>query len=166
MSKSKTIDKTTVRNAVLATLQRELAVIRAAAEDAAEGATHEENRPEHDKDMRSTEASYLARGQAGRAQELSVAIATLEAMPIRAFGPDDKVSGSAVVNVEIDGDTPALFFVASAGGGVTVTVDGVTLQTITARSPVGAALLGKSVGDVAEVKTQQGMREYEIVSIA
>jgi len=35
-----------------------------------EGATHEENKPENDKDTRALEQSYLARGQAQRVVEL------------------------------------------------------------------------------------------------
>ena len=46
----------------------------ARAVDAAEGATHEENRAEGDKDMRSTEASYVARGHAERTVQLEQAL--------------------------------------------------------------------------------------------
>jgi transcription elongation GreA/GreB family factor len=164
-AKGEPIDKRTVRGAFVALLEREIAVVHAAAEDAAAGATHEENKPEHDKDMRSTEASYLARGQAERVQELAREVGVLQSMLLRAFGANDAIASSALVRVVIDADSKAVFFVAPVAGGMTATVDGIAIQAITPRSPVGAALLGKCLGDVAEVRTQQGVREYEIVSI-
>ena len=50
------------------------------------GATHEETRAEGPKDMRSTEASYLARGLAGRVVELTDASSRLAGTPLRAYG--------------------------------------------------------------------------------
>jgi transcription elongation GreA/GreB family factor len=158
-------DKRMVRDAFVALLEREIAIVRAAAEDAAAGATHEENKPEHDKDMRSTEASYLARGQAERVQELSREVSLLHSMQLRDYAEDDVVAIAAIVRVEIDAESRAVFFIVPVAGGMTATVDGVAIQAITPRSPVGSALIGKSVGDMAEVRTQQGVREYEIQSI-
>jgi transcription elongation GreA/GreB family factor len=149
---------------VRAALLHELSALQAAAADSHAGATHEENRPEHGKDMRAVEASYLARGQAERVNELSQGAAALDALRLREFGDDDPIALSALVTVEVE-DQPQWFFVAPAAGGVRVEFHGRAVQVVTPRSPLGAALVGKRVGDVAEVKTQQGVREYEIVAI-
>ena len=68
------IDKRSVLAALKKALEEELERFTRRALDAAEAATHEENKPEGDKDMRSTEASYIARGQAERAKEIEAAL--------------------------------------------------------------------------------------------
>ncbi len=162
--KKQSLDKGAIVAELRAQVAREIDVLRGVQRDTSEGATHEENRPEGSKDMRSTEASYLARGQAGRVEDLTRVLSVLHGMTVRTFGADEPVSASALVTVESDG-VRSVFFVAPQGGGMRVEIDGVEVQAITPRSPVGAALLGKTVGDVAEVQTQQGRREYEIVAI-
>src|ERR1700761_8976870 len=57
----------------------DLAVMSAAQRTVVDGATHEENRPENDKDTRALEQSYLARGQAQRVVELQDALNKLKA---------------------------------------------------------------------------------------
>jgi hypothetical protein len=158
------VDKAALVAQLRAQVAREIEVLRTVQRDTSEGATHEENRPEGSKDMRSTEASYLARGQAGRVEDLQRVLSVLHAMTVRAFGPDEPVSASALVVVECDG-ARSVFFMAPQGGGMRVEIDGVEVQVITPRSPVGAALLGKTTGDDADVQTQQGRRTYEIISV-
>jgi len=63
-------------------LKKTLAEAKARAEDAREAATHEENRPENDKDMRSTEASYIARGMAERIADMERGLAKLSSLPL------------------------------------------------------------------------------------
>jgi len=57
-------NKKSVRDALRASIAKALESMSEAARQTREGATHEESRAEGDKDMRSTEQSYLARGQA------------------------------------------------------------------------------------------------------
>ena len=138
-------------------LRRDRDAAVATAKDAAAGATHEENRAEGDKDMRATEASYVARGQAQRAAELQTAISQLAAMPVRTFGAGDRIAVSALV--ELDGERT--YFLVTAGGGERVA--GVT--TLATQSPLGRALLGLEVGDEAEVTTPQGTKSHEITDV-
>jgi transcription elongation GreA/GreB family factor len=132
------------------------------AKDAAEAATHEENKAEGDKDMRSTEASYIARGQAERVRELDAALGKLAAMPLRAFADGDRVAASAIVEID-DGKKTATYFLVTAAGGLSLG-DG-ALATLATTSPLGAALLGLEAGDEAEVTTAQGTKTYELVSV-
>ena len=57
----KPIDKTQLLALLVERLTAELARVRGQAQREAEAATHEEARAEGDKDMRATEASYIAR---------------------------------------------------------------------------------------------------------
>src|ERR1041384_258240 len=79
------LDKKELWEALKARLESELAKAQKRARDAAEGATHEENRAEGDKDMRATEASYVARGQAGRASEMQEALVRVGTLELLTF---------------------------------------------------------------------------------
>lgn len=131
------------------------------ARDAAEAATHPENRPENDKDMRSTEASYVARGQAARVDELSTALASLAAMEIKSCST---VEVSALVELRHK-NIKTLCLVVPAAGGRKVRVEGLDVTAVTTSTPLGRALDGLSAGDEAEVETPAGGKIYEIVSV-
>lgn len=156
-------DKRALLAALRAHLQGELERAVRHAKDAAEATTHEENRAESDKDMRSTESSYVARGQALRAHELEGALARLAAMPIRDFAADDAIEVSALVEIEIEEDDRALTcLLVTVGGGVRLEKGVSTLLTT---SPLGAALLGLRAGDEAEVATPQGAKTVTVVAV-
>lgn len=135
------------------------------AKDSAEAATHEENRPESDKDMRATEASYIARGQAGRASELAEAILQIEGMELRTFTAEDVVTVGALVTAEAEGNATRYFVLPAAGGATLVTPNG-PIRTVTPASPLGRAMLGLAVGDEAEVQSPDGVKVVEIVNIS
>lgn len=158
------LDKSQILSALRAQLAAELARSKARAVDAAEGATHEENRAEGDKDMRSTEASYVARGHAERTHQLEQALVQLGAMELREFAAGAMIATSALLELEYRGRRLHYFLVPAAGG-ERLTFAGVDVHTITPTSPLGAALLGLGEGDEAEVSSPQGVRSYEIVRL-
>ena len=124
------------------------------------GATHEDAKPENDKDTRALEQSYVARGQAARVRELEAALAQTEGMKLREFRREDPIAlGAVVVVTEVDGsaaggtsrtpkrDAELVFMLAPHGGGHRVS----GVQVITPEAPMGRALLGKHAGDECEV---------------
>ena len=145
-------------------MQTNLDILERAHQAAREGATHEEAKPENDKDTRALEQSYLARGQSMRIEQLRTDVAAVRAMPLRSFPTDGPVALGAVVQVQTDDERRALYFLAPQGGG-TLLADG-TVQVVTPMSPLGRALMGKRVGDSCEVQTGGKQRELEILSIA
>jgi transcription elongation GreA/GreB family factor len=149
---------------LLATIKEEIERATKAAKDAAEGATHADNKPEGDKDMRSTEASYIARGQAARVTEVVDALARLEAMPVKDFAKGARVEASALVDVEND-DKEATYLIVPAAGGRTLELEGSKVTTLATTSPLGRALLGLTEGDDAEVQTPQGQRTHSILRV-
>jgi transcription elongation GreA/GreB family factor len=157
-------DKGKLLAALRAQLSAELARSKARALDAAEGATHEENRAEGDKDMRSTEASYVARGHAERTQKLEQALIQLGALELREFGPKAMIGTSALLELRHRNQV-LYYFLVPAAGGEKLAFAGVEVQTITPTSPLGAALLGLVEGDEAEVSSPQGIRIYEIIRV-
>lgn len=157
-------DKRTALTQLREALDAEVARGTRQARDAAEAATHEDNRPEGDKDMRSTEASYIARGQAARVAEVEEARILLAAMPVKSFEPGAAIEASAIVNVE-QGKRNVLYFIVAGAGGQRLEVAGKVLMTLTTVSPLGRALLGLSEGDEAEVSTPQGVRHYVVLGV-
>jgi len=153
-------------NELRAHVQEDLDVITASQEEAQAGATHEENKAEGDKDMRSTEDSYLARGLAKRVKELREAVAMLNALHLRSFAEGDVVSLTAIVDVEDEQDRELCYFLAPVGGGVSLGEGGETASVVTPSSPLGRALLGREVGDEVELQTPQGNKFLSIVAIS
>lgn len=139
--------------------------MRRAAKDAREAATHEEAKPENDKDTRALEASYLARGLAGRVADLSATLQALKALSARPLDEDAPVSSGALVALEDEDERRQVYLVAPLGGGARVTVAGVEVRVVTPQAPLGEALLGKRVGDDVELRTPQGLRELVVVSV-
>jgi transcription elongation GreA/GreB family factor len=161
------MDKKAVWEAVKERLEAELARAQKRAKDAADGATHPENRAEGDKDMRATEASYVARGQAGRASEMEEALVRVSALELLQFKPGQRIAISALIELEHD-DKRLHYFLVPAAGGERVMVEGTEVQTLTPQSPLGRALLGLTEGDEAELPARQAgesARVYEIVKV-
>ncbi|MBI5538344.1 MAG: GreA/GreB family elongation factor [Deltaproteobacteria bacterium] len=154
--------KQNLKRELVELLQADLDALARAHKATREGATHEEAKPENDKDTRALEQSYLARGQAMRVEELTDSVLEVQSMRLRQFSAEDPVALGALVSV-LDGDQPRCFFMAPQGGGATLAEGRV--QVITPRSPVGRALIGKTVGDECALKVAGKTRELEVVAI-
>ena len=150
---------------LLAHVEGEIATMRKAAYDAAEAATHAEAKPENDKDTRALEASYLAAGQAERVRELETAAKVLAGLELKDIGKTTPICASAVITLEDDEGTRTIFFMSPHGGGVRLGVDELVVQVVTPQSPLGKALLGRTHGDVIELRGKSGLREMSIVDV-
>jgi transcription elongation GreA/GreB family factor len=150
--------------ALLAKLDAELETMRRAAKDAREAATHEEAKPENDKDTRALEASYLAGAQAARVRELEGAIKAIGGMPLIDL-EGKKIQASAVVMLEDEDEAKTTFFLAPFGGGATLAAASMTVQVVTPQSPLAQALFGRTSGDVIELRAKGRPREMTIVEV-
>lgn len=153
----KAIDKRALVVKLREELKKEIATMRDAQRVAHEAATHEEAKPENDKDTRALEASYLARGQAERVRDMERADNALEFLVLRAC---ETVTLGAIVELDHDG-ARSVYFLAPVGGAIRAAIDGVTVQVVTPEAPMGRALVGRVVGDSVEVRG----KEYEIVEV-
>src|SRR5882724_7497471 len=93
-------DKREILRLLLERVACDLQVMSAAQRAVVDGATHEENKPENDKDTRALEQSYLARGQAQRVVELQGAVNQLKAMELRDFSKGVPIASGVLVTVE------------------------------------------------------------------
>lgn len=154
-----------VQREILKALQESLGLAKRSAEASASDATHAEARAENDKDTRSLETSYLARGQAMRVAELEADIKTIKFLVNKDSRANTIVQAGSVVAVEDEEGAQRLVFLAGAAGGLKVRVQGVEVQVITPSSPLGRLLLGKEEGDAFELRAPKGMQELWVVAV-
>ncbi|HEY5376382.1 MAG TPA: GreA/GreB family elongation factor [Polyangiaceae bacterium] len=160
-----TADKREILKLLLLHVSADLQTMSAAQRAVVDGATHEENKPENDKDTRALEQSYLARGQAQRVVELQSAVNQLKAMELRDFSRGVPIALGALVAVEDDRET-VHYFLAPAGGGLRLLLAGREVRVVTPQSPIGQALIGKRQGDDLDLRTPQGVNECSIATVS
>jgi hypothetical protein len=160
------LDKRELVRALGTLLEQEIERATETAERTRAGAGHEEARPENDKDTRALEASYLARGQAQRVVDLQQSLKLVRFMEVRAFGPDDAIDVSALVQLEA-GDEQRCVLLAAAGGGRKLAADGggEGVDVVTPESPLGQALAGRYQGDEFVLRTGNRTKEFVIVGV-
>src|SRR5262245_11640257 len=156
------MDKPALIRALCEKLEAEIARATESAARTREGATHEEAKPENDKDTRALEQSYLARGQAKRVLELRNDLAEVQRMPIAAHPAAKPIAIGALVVIEEDSRRQTLLL-APQGGGRTLANGPV--QVVTPASPPGRALLGKGLDDLCEVRVGNRLRELVITAV-
>lgn len=149
---------------LLAKLTRDRDALHAAQREIVEGVTHEDNKSEGDKDMRATEQSYLARGQAMRVVALDEDVQRVTTMPVRLFGEEDPIALSALVEIEVGGVKSQLF-IAPAGGGARLGEGADAVQVVTPASPIGRVLIGARAGDDVEIDRGGKLESGEILSV-
>jgi len=154
--------KRTLLDELVALLRAELAAAESLHRQTMAGATHEEARPENDKDTRALEQTYLARGQAQRVEQMRTELSEVLVTPLLGLGPGARVALGALVHVEEDG-IAATLFIASGGGGKTLSGG---VRVVTPNSPFGRSLIGKTAGDVCEIPLPQRTREISILTVA
>ena len=156
------MDKADLKQRILASLDATLATLMQAQKSTQHAATHEESRSESDKDMRSTELSYIARGQAMRVASLENERVKVAAMELRAYTKADTVAMSALVTLK--GDGPAKrYFVAPGGAGLELQTPQGPVRVVTLSSGLGQSLIGAGIGDF--VTNERSEDELEIIDL-
>ncbi len=141
------MDKRRIREEILGKLAAEARTLAAAARQAHEAATHEDNRARSKYETLALEASYIAQGQANRARELAEAVKLYERLELARFSDQTPVALSALVTFVEPGGKAGIVFLGPDQGGLKVSVDGTEVVVITEASPLGQALLGLTCDD-------------------
>lgn len=164
MSDTGSLGKKRVIQAIIEKLKEELAITQASAAAAHEAATGSESKAENQYDTRGLEASYLAGAQMRRGADIEKHIALYRSLLETCEARAASVGPGTLVQVEHQGRN-STYFVMNEGGGVTLRLDGCTVNVITPRAPLGDALLGHRAGDVVDVEMQGGVRQYLVISV-
>jgi len=136
-----------------------------AAKKAHQDATNKENVPDNKYDTLSLELSYLAQGQANRAQEIKSSLEQYQNLNPRSFNQSDPIALTALTTlIDEDGQTKKIF-IGPCGGGIKVKLQEDVITVITPFAPLGKLLMGKQEGDEFEFKQGVYHKSYEILSV-
>ncbi|HEY5673889.1 MAG TPA: GreA/GreB family elongation factor [Malonomonas sp.] len=128
-------------------------------------ATHEENVPDDKYETLALEASYIAQGQANRAQEIKQALDEYRRLELQNFTDESPIRLTALVVYEDEDGKQRRVFLGPGAGGLRLQFGADEVMLITPESPIGAQLIGRQVGDVFEL---EGVvtREYEVLDVS
>jgi transcription elongation GreA/GreB family factor len=157
------MDKTHLLQLITEQLAHDLAVQYNAAKTAHDASTHEENIPDNKYETLALEASYLAQGQANRAQELKRALQAYQQLPLQQYDDDSPIGLTALVTLSDDDGAFRTLFIGPLEGGMRVIDNKTEVLVITPASPLGKELIGCSVGDLVRIGTDG--KEFEIVGV-
>ncbi len=141
MSKEQIIQK------IMAALSADLALFSAAALTAHGAAAHAECRPDNKYDTTALEASYLAQGQANRAQEIRAALESYRTLALQSFAGDAPIRLTALITLEGEEGGLRHLFLGPMAGGLKIDTNDGEIVVITPGSPLGRRLLGLRCGD-------------------
>ena len=150
---------------LLQQLQADLDALMLTAHIAKDAATSEESKAENKYDTRGLEASYLAGAQAKRAEEFKGVLQKLNQLKPRNFAEGDKINLTALVSVLINEEIERKFFILPGAGGTKLNLYGIDYHIVTTDSIVGQSLIGKSAGDVFEIKINNKLFEYVVLEV-
>jgi len=159
--------KTDFLRLIIEQLTHDLSVQFNAALAAHEASTHEENIPDNKYETLALEASYVAQGQANRAQEIRRALETYKQLTLQQFDDSSAIGLTALVTLTGEDDTSRTFFIGPLEGGMKL-VDNQTgdeIVVITPASPLGRQLIGRGVGDPVRLRVGTADKEFEIVRV-
>lgn len=147
-------------------LTEDLKILTAAAKTAHAAATHEECVPDNKYDTTGLEASYVAQGQANRAQEIRQTLELFRALNLRWFNDETPIRLTALVSLETDHGRRRKVFLGPGAGGLKLIEGGTEYLVITPESPLGRALLGKVCDDEVKVGQGESQKSYTIVDVS
>lgn len=146
-------------------LKSEFDTVVAAQRATQEAATHEEAKPENDKDTRALEQSYLARGQAARVIGLQEDLKLLASLVLREFNEESQAAVGALVGTIDESGAEQLYFLAPAGAGQILELGAETVKVVTPSSPLGKSLLGARIDDEIQVRSPSKIRTLSITRL-
>jgi transcription elongation GreA/GreB family factor len=151
---------------IIRILTDDLKTLTKAAKAAHAAATHAECLPDNKYDTTGLEASYVAQGQANRAQDIRQSLENYRSLTIRAFDEETPIRLTALVTIEADDGSCRQIFLGPDAGGLKLVEGGAECIVITPESPLGRALLGKVCGDEIDTGSNEARKTFTIVAIA
>ena len=145
------MDKISVIESLKSRLKSQLDRALAAVESAAEGATGDDAKAESKYDTRGLEASYLAAGQAGQAEELGRVFGVIERFEFRDFSnPGEPIDVGALVKTDFEGEED-WYLIAPGGGGLECESNtGESITILATGALLASKLIGKTAGEQLE----------------
>lgn len=150
---------------IIRALSADLTVLSTASRAAHAAATHAECLPDNKYDTTALEASYIAQGQANRAQEIRVALECYRTLTLHTFDDDTPIRLTAQVTLEGEDGETRRFFLGPQAGGLKIGDDAGEIVVITPGSPLGRSLLGLRTGDEVKAGDAAAALSFTIVAV-
>jgi transcription elongation GreA/GreB family factor len=148
---------------IIEKLTADLELIFNAAKTAYMASINEENQPDNKYDTLALEASYVAQGQANRAQEIRRSIETYKHLEFLESGGTIRLT--SLVTLDAGNGAIKRVFIGPVAGGLRIATEDDDIMVITPASPLGKALIGKAIYDTVDVKTGDALTEYQVIGI-
>lgn len=158
------MNKVPIIRQILKNLDTELANAKEAAEQARLAATDEQSVAETQYDTLAIEAGFLAHGQSQRADELIIAIESIEKLAKQDI-KTDSISLGNIVTLLDENDITHHFYMAPVAGGMTLKLEGLVVTVITPKAPLGQLLLSKHRDDEVVLTVANTTKEYIVEAI-
>ena len=159
------MDKFLLRHQVLERLAEDLLQAERAVRAAHETATHEENIAENKYDTLGLEASYLATGQARRAEAIRQAMADWRQFRPRSYDASKGIQVGALVCLVDSDDQRQQLFLGPKGGSMKLFSGTELVQVISSEAPLGRAMLGKCEGDEVSIQVASIQQQFEVLRV-
>jgi transcription elongation GreA/GreB family factor len=150
---------------IIVALSVDLALFSAAAKAAHEAATHAECLPDNKYDTTALEASYIAQGQANRAQEIRVALENYRILTLCDFDDGTPIRLTALVTLEDGAGNVRRLFIGPQAGGMKIADGDEEIVVITPGSPLGRSLLGLRTGDEVKSGDDAAAMPFTIITV-
>ena len=150
---------------IITALNDDLKLLTEAAKTAHAAATHSECLPDNKYDTTGLEASYIAQGQANRAQDILKSLDRYRKLVLRHFDEETPIRLTALVTIDAGNGSCRQIFLGPDAGGLKL-VDGDTeCIVITPESPLGRALLGKVCDDEITIGLGSSRKTFTVVDV-
>ena len=159
------MDKSSLQQQVLERLAEDLLQVEEALRASHETATHEENIAENKYDTLGLEASYLATGQARRAEAIRQSLAHWRQFRPRPYDAGKGIQLGALVSLVDADDRQQLLFIGPDGGSMKLTSGARMVQVISSEAPLGRAIMGKCEGDEVSIQVASVRQRFEVMRV-
>ena len=151
---------------IISALTADLKTLTEAAKIAHAAATHTECLPDNKYDTTGLEASYIAQGQANRAQDIRQSLETYRSLAIRNFDDETPIRLTALVTIEANNGSFRQVFLGPDAGGLKLIEGDAECIVITPESPLGCALLGKVCEDEIHIGSGAARKTFTVVAVS
>lgn len=151
---------------IIATLSADLDLLTHAARTAHAAATHAECLPDNKYDTTALEASYVAQGQANRAQDIRRSLESYRTLTLRPFDDETPIRLTALVTIAGEDGCCRQIFLGPDAGGLKLTIKGEECMVITPEATLGRALLGRICGEELTIGTGAARKTFTIVAVS
>lgn len=158
------MNKAELLQQIIARLTTDYQLLLQAAKCAHAAATDVENVPDDKYETLALEASYIAQGQANRAQQIKQALAAYRRLELQQFSAETPIRLTALVTYADEDDNQRTVFLGPSAGGLRLQFGADEVMLITPDSPIGGQLLGRRVGEVFELEGMP-LREFEVLHV-